>query len=111
MELVLGGLEHLGEAGLDEVVILSGGTDGEDGPTPAAGGIADRAVARAAGRHRLEAAGYLDRHDSYTFLARTGGLLRTGPTGTNVMDLRVVLVGRRGGRSKRRGRDRAARPR
>ena len=41
----------------------------------------------------LDAAGHLARHDAYPFFARAGGLLRSGPTGTNVMDLRVLLVG------------------
>jgi glycerate-2-kinase len=43
----------------------------------------------------LDAADYLERHDSAAFFARAGGLLRTGPTGTNVNDFRAILVGRR----------------
>jgi glycerate 2-kinase len=50
-------------------------------------------VARAARILGLDAAHCLARHDAYPFFEATGGLLRTGPTGTNVMDLRVVLVG------------------
>ena len=50
-------------------------------------------VARAARILTLDPRDFLDRHDAYPFFARTGGLVRTGPTRTNVMDLRVVLVG------------------
>ena len=74
------------------VVILSGGTDGEDGPTVAAGAIADAAVIESARRGQWDARDHLARHDSYPFFAATGGLLKTGPTHTNVMDLRVALV-------------------
>jgi glycerate 2-kinase len=80
-------------AGLDRVVVLSGGTDGTDGPTDAAGAIADgRTIARAR-RLGLDAARYLDNNDSYRFFDPLDGLLRTGPTNTNVMDVHVVLVG------------------
>ena len=92
-ELALAALSRLGEAGLRDAVLLSGGTDGEDGPTDAAGAVADAASARAARVLGLDAAGHLARHDAYPFFARAGGLLRSGPTGTNVMDLRVLLVG------------------
>jgi hydroxypyruvate reductase len=80
-------------AGLDRVVVLSGGTDGTDGPTDAAGAMADgRTIARAR-RLGLDAARYLDNNDSYRFFDPLDGLLRTGPTNTNVMDVHVVLVG------------------
>lgn len=92
-ELVLGALVYLGEAGATGISILSGGTDGEDGPTDAAGAVADATVARRARRLGLDPREFLERHDSYSFFERAGGLLRTGPTHTNVMDLRVVLVG------------------
>ena len=79
-------------AGMDGVVVLSGGTDGTDGPTDAAGAIADgRTVARARERG-LDAGRYLANNDSYHFFEPLGGLLKTGPTGTNVMDVRLVLV-------------------
>ena len=69
------------------------GTDGEDGPTDAAGAWADAYVlARAADRH-LDPQPYLEMNDAYTFFEHVGGLLKTGPTHTNVMDLRVALVG------------------
>jgi len=76
----------------DQMVILSGGTDGTDGPTDAAGAIVDsRTIARAITAGLNPAAFLLD-NDSYHFFHKTGDLLMTGPTGTNVMDLRVVLV-------------------
>lgn len=72
---------------------LSAGTDGIDGPTDAAGAVVTTQTvpqARAAGR---DAAAFLDRNDSYAFFEAAGGLLRTGPTHTNVMDLQVGLIG------------------
>lgn len=80
-------------SGYDRVVILSGGTDGTDGPTDAAGAVADgRTVAR--GRRRgLEASRFLAENDSYHFFEPLGDLVKTGPTMTNVMDIRVLLVG------------------
>jgi hydroxypyruvate reductase/glycerate 2-kinase len=93
-ELVLAALLRLGVEGLRDTVILSGGTDGEDGPTDAAGAVADSRLAQAAAARALDPARHLDRHDAYPFFAALDGLLRTGPTGTNVMDLRVLLVGR-----------------
>jgi hydroxypyruvate reductase len=78
--------------GLDGVVMLSGGTDGTDGPTDAAGAIADGMTARRARDRRLNAREYLADNDSYSFFDPLGDLIRTGPTGTNVMDVRLVLV-------------------
>ena len=76
-------------AGLRNVVVLSAGTDGTDGPTDAAGAICDgRTIARDAG-----AADFLARNDSYQYFAGLGDLIVTGPTNTNVMDVRVILVG------------------
>jgi hydroxypyruvate reductase len=77
--------------GLDGVVILSGGTDGTDGPTDAAGGIVDGATVARAEAKNLFAAGFLENNDSYRFLAAAGDLFITGPTLTNVMDLQVTL--------------------
>jgi glycerate 2-kinase len=78
----------------DNVAILSAGTDGEDGPTDAAGAIIDASIARAIHERRLDARDFLDRNDAYRFFESTGGLLKTGPTHTNVCDLRVVVVDR-----------------
>jgi hydroxypyruvate reductase/glycerate 2-kinase len=94
MEFVLAVLARLGLGRMDGVVVLSGGTDGEDGPTDAAGAWADRRVAKSAADLALDPYDFLLRHDSYRFFEKAGGLLKTGRTGTNVMDLRVVLVAR-----------------
>ncbi len=81
-------------AGLPRTVILSGGTDGTDGPTDAAGAIADGATVATAGAKGLDPRDYLSRNDSYRFFEQVGGLIMTGPTRTNVMDVRLVLVGK-----------------
>jgi len=78
---------------LEGVVILSGGTDGTDGPTDAAGAIADADTVRRALELGFDANAYLDDNDSYHFFGKLGDLLTTGPTNTNVMDLRLILVG------------------
>jgi hydroxypyruvate reductase/glycerate 2-kinase len=91
-EFALAAGAKLGEDGLRGVVVLSGGTDGEDGPTDAAGGVVDEETLRRARERNLPAAAALARNDAYPFLERTGGLLKTGLTGTNVMDVRVILV-------------------
>ena len=77
-------------AGLPRTVVLSAGTDGTDGPTDAAGAIADGLTIE---RSDIDAADSLARNDSYPFFNALGDLIRTGPTGTNVMDIHVVLVG------------------
>jgi hydroxypyruvate reductase/glycerate 2-kinase len=91
-EFVLAALVALGANALQNVVILSGGTDGEDGPTDAAGAVADLRTWRKAEELGLNPQDYLDRHDSYNFFHATGDLLRTGLTDTNVMDVRVILI-------------------
>lgn len=78
--------------GVDGVAVLSGGTDGTDGPTDAAGAIADgRTVERLKAKGESLAA-MLARNDSYHLFEQIGDLIKTGPTGTNVMDVRLVLV-------------------
>jgi len=79
--------------GLENVVILSGGTDGTDGPTDAAGAIADGMTKNRALEKGMTAEQYLQENDSYHFFEPLGDLLITGPTHTNVMDLRLVMVG------------------
>lgn len=74
------------------VTFLSGGTDGEDGPTDAAGGWLDGHVWDRAAAEGLDIDSALERNDAYPLLSRAGGLLKTGPTGTNVCDLRVVTI-------------------
>lgn len=78
--------------GLDGVVVLSGGTDGTDGPTDAAGGIVDGSTIERGKAQQIDAGIYLTRNDSYHFLQATGDLLVTGPTLTNVMDLQITLI-------------------
>lgn len=79
-------------AGWDNVVVLSGGTDGTDGPTDAAGAVVDGQTVDRGRRRGLDAEAFLANNDSYHFFAETGDLVKTGPTDTNVMDLRVLLV-------------------
>jgi glycerate 2-kinase len=79
-------------AGLPDVAILSGGTDGTDGPTDAAGAIADGTTIARAEAVGLNAAAFLANNDSYHFFEATGYLIKTGPTGTNVADIQVILV-------------------
>ncbi|MBU2498017.1 MAG: glycerate kinase [Proteobacteria bacterium] len=74
------------------VVILSGGTDGNDGPTPAAGAVVDPSTVRHGADLGLDARDYLKNNDAYHFFEKTNDLLVTGPTNTNVMDVRLVLV-------------------
>jgi len=79
-------------AGIAGIVVLSAGTDGTDGPTDAAGALADgRTVARGQDAG-LDAMAHLQGNDAYPFFDRLGDLIKTGPTNTNVMDLRVILV-------------------
>jgi glycerate-2-kinase len=89
---VLAAVDKVGSEGLRGVVILSGGTDGEDGPTDAAGAIADDSTWHKAAAMKLNAAAYLGRNDAYAYFEATGDLLKTGLTQTNVMDVRVLLV-------------------
>lgn len=81
-------------AGLKDVVFLAGGTDGTDGPTEAAGGIVDGGTLAAGRGAGLDVHAVLAANDSYHYLKAADGLLVTGPTGTNVMDIHVLLVGR-----------------
>ena len=83
----------MGIDGLQDVVVLSGGTDGTDGQTDAAGAIADGETISRAKAQGLEAEAYLNENDSYHFFKPLNDLIITGPTGTNVMDLRLLLVG------------------
>ena len=91
-ELVLAAIaEFQDPADWKNTVMLSAGTDGEDGPTDAAGAIADEQLVRRIAQSELDLRQYLARHDSYHFFDAVDGLLKTGPTHTNVMDLRVGL--------------------
>jgi hydroxypyruvate reductase len=77
--------------GSPDVVFLSAGTDGTDGPTDAAGAFATGQTLARAKTLGLDARDYLDRNDSYNFFAPLDDLLVTGPTGTNVMDIQILL--------------------
>lgn len=90
-ELALSAALELTEAG--DVVIASVGTDGTDGPTDAAGAIVDGTTVARARARGLEPVQYLERNDSYNLLEPIGDLFVTGPTGTNVMDLMIALIG------------------
>jgi hydroxypyruvate reductase len=80
--------------GLPDCVFLSAGTDGIDGPTDAAGAFADgNSIARARALGLRFFSSFLRDNDSYTFFQKLGDLLITGPTGTNVMDVQIMLVG------------------
>ncbi|MDY6790347.1 MAG: glycerate kinase [Thermodesulfobacteriota bacterium] len=76
----------------NDIVVLSGGTDGGDGPTDAAGAIADNHTFKRAENMGLNPYHYLLNNDSYPFFNKLNDLLITGPTNTNVMDLRIILV-------------------
>jgi hydroxypyruvate reductase len=78
--------------GSGPVTVLSGGTDGTDGPTDAAGAIADSSTVSRARALGLDAVAFLADNDSYHFFEKIEALVKTGPTGTNVMDVRVVLI-------------------
>ncbi len=80
-------------AGLDNVAILCAGTDGTDGPTDAAGAVVDGMTLENAQQAGISAKAYAADNDAYHFFDKVGGLIKTGPTNTNVMDLRLVLVG------------------
>lgn len=80
-------------AGMPDVCVLSGGTDGTDGPTDAAGAVADGGTLETAKAKGLDARDFLARNDSYHFFDPLGLLLKPGPTRTNVMDVRILLAG------------------
>ncbi len=72
--------------------IFSAGTDGIDGPTDAAGAIADERTMPRARQLGIDPRRFLERNDSYRFFHKLDALLKTGPTGTNVMDVRMILI-------------------
>ena len=71
---------------------LSGGTDGTDGPTDAAGAVCDPAVWETIRAKGLDPRAFLMENDAYHFFEQAGGLVKTGPTGTNVMDIGIALL-------------------
>ncbi len=82
----------IGIAGLPNTTMAGFGTDGSDGPTDVAGAIVDGETLLRAKRKELHAARFLKAHDSYTFFKKAGGHIDTGPTGTNVNDIYLLLV-------------------
>jgi glycerate 2-kinase len=80
-------------AGGADTVVLAAGTDGTDGPTDAAGAVIDGLTLGRAAAAGLDARAHLAANDSYPVLAATGDLVVTGPTGTNLLDLYLVLRG------------------
>lgn len=92
-QLVLAALEELNDferGGCENIALLSGGTDGEDGPTDAAGAMINAEIASKVDRTQITES--LRLNDAYHFFDSPGGLLKTGPTNTNVCDIRVVTV-------------------
>lgn len=90
-EFVLAAAQEI--SGWPNTVILSAGTDGTDGPTEAAGAICDHQTVERALRLGLNPQVFLSENDSYHFFEKLGDLMITGPTNTNVMDLRIMLAG------------------
>lgn len=84
-ELALAAVTQL--ADLKNVMLIALATDGDDGPTDAAGALVTGESARRARALRLGVTGHLSRNDAYSFFEKLGDLLQTGPTGTNVNDL------------------------
>mgnify|MGYP000031200495 CR=1 FL=1 len=78
--------------GLPGIVVVALGTDGTDGPTDAAGAIADGHTTARARSLGMDPRRHLMENDAYPLFESLGDLLITGPTNTNVMDLRLVLV-------------------
>jgi glycerate 2-kinase len=84
-ELALAAVNKL--AGLENVMLISIATDGEDGPTDAAGAVVTGESARRADMLGMDASDHLSRNDAYSFFAKLDDLIKTGPSGTNVNDL------------------------
>ena len=80
--------------GLENVLAASIGTDGTDGPTDAAGAFSDGETVKRSKILNLEINKYIENNDSYNFFKKLGDLIITGPTNTNVMDVRLIIVGK-----------------
>ena len=90
MELALAFAKSI--EGIKGISILSAGTDGTDGPTDAAGAFADSTTIGRALKKGINPDLYFDNNDTYTFFKELNDLFITGPTGTNVMDLQIILI-------------------
>jgi hydroxypyruvate reductase/glycerate 2-kinase len=78
--------------GVEGITMLSAGTDGTDGPTDAAGAVVNGGTIGIAKGLGLDPGKYLEENDSYNFFKKMGSLIITGPTGTNVMDIQIVVI-------------------
>jgi glycerate 2-kinase len=101
-EFALAMAARLGPKDLECVTLLSAGTDGEDGPTDAAGAFADAPTLVRAAAQKLDPESHLSSNDAYHFFEATGDLFKPGLTETNVMDVRVILVGKPAARTEQR---------
>lgn len=93
-ELALSFLSEMvdNRSAMDRISFLSGGTDGNDGPTDAAGAFATVEMLNRARKKGLSHMDYLNNNDAYHFFEAINGLLKTGPTNTNVCDIQVILI-------------------
>ena len=82
-----------GIAGIQNAAVICVGSDGTDGPTDAAGGYVDGDTLAALAEKGLSYTSMMENHDAYHALEAVGGLIKTGPTGTNVNDIAVALIG------------------
>ena len=81
-----------GLAGLENAALISVGSDGTDGPTDAAGGYVDGGTCALLASKGVSIPAILAENDAYRALSESGGLIVTGPTGTNVNDIAVLLL-------------------
>lgn len=93
-EMALSFLNILGKSDKDSgrIFFLSAGTDGNDGPTDAAGAFASHSIYRHGKDSGYDPETFIRNSDSYHYFEKTGGLFKTGPTGTNVCDIQILLV-------------------
>jgi len=93
-EMSLAFLNNLGRSPeyADRIFFLSAGTDGNDGPTDAAGAFASYKIYKQGREMGLDPEKYIAASDSYHYFEKAGGLFKTGPTGTNVCDIQILLV-------------------
>lgn len=89
-ELVLSAASGISD--LENVVVISVGTDGSDGSTDAAGGMVDCTTCKRIQKEEIDINKELKNNNSYYVLDKVGDLIKTGPTGTNVNDLTILLI-------------------
>ena len=78
---------------MENLLFMSCGTDGTDGPTDAAGAYVSEEILRNVEKIKIDPKEYLKDNDSYNVFKKVGGLIKTGPTKTNVMDMQILIVG------------------